>query len=80
MKLDDLRGGDGAHNAAALLSVLGGAHMPYRDISLANAAASLVVAGKAQTLGEGMKLASESLESGRARAVLERLITVSNEG
>ena len=78
--LDDLRGGDGAHNAAALLSVLGGAHMPYRDISLANAAASLVVAGKAETLGDGMKLASESLESGRARAALERLVAVSNEG
>ncbi|MDP9590664.1 UNVERIFIED_ORG: anthranilate phosphoribosyltransferase [Shinella zoogloeoides] len=77
--LDDLRGGDGAHNAAALLSVLGGAHMPYRDISLANAAASLVVAGKAETLADGMKRATESLESGRARAALERLVTVSNE-
>ena len=78
--LDDLRGGDGAHNAAALLSVLGGAHMPYRDISLANAAASLVVAGKAETLKDGMRLATESLESGRARTALERLVAVSNEG
>ncbi|MCP8893348.1 anthranilate phosphoribosyltransferase [Shinella daejeonensis] len=77
--LDDIRGGDGAHNAAALLSVLGGAHMPYRDIALANAAASLVIAGRAETLKEGMALAVDSLESGRANTALERLVAVSNE-
>lgn len=78
--LDDIRGGDGAYNAAALLSVLGGARMPYRDIALANAAAALVIAGRAPTLKDGMALASDALDSGRARTVLERLVAVSNEG
>lgn len=77
--LDDIRGGDGAYNAAALLSVLGGVHMPYRDVALANAAAALVVAGKAETLADGMAKAREALESGRAGIVLERLVAVSNE-
>ena len=45
--LADLKGGDGAHNAAALKGVLEGDATPYRDISLANAAASLVIAGRA---------------------------------
>ena len=78
--LDEIRGGDGAYNAAALLSVLGGTRMPYRDVALANAAAALVIAGKAETLKDGMVLATEALESGRARTVLERLVAVSNEG
>jgi anthranilate phosphoribosyltransferase len=78
--LDEIRGGDGAYNAAALLSVLGGARMPYRDVALANAAAALVIAGRAETLKDGMRLATEGLESGGARTVLERLVAVSNEG
>ncbi|MDX3924896.1 MAG: anthranilate phosphoribosyltransferase [Shinella sp.] len=76
--LDDIRGGDGAHNAAALTAVLDGMAMPYRDIALANAAASLVVAGKARSLTEGMELARQSLASGAARAALDRLVAVSN--
>jgi anthranilate phosphoribosyltransferase len=78
--LDDIRGGDGAYNAAALKAVLDGADMPYRDISLANAAASLVIAGKAGSLMDAMALAREALESGRARTVLQRLVAVSNDG
>jgi anthranilate phosphoribosyltransferase len=76
--LADLKGGDGAHNAAALKGVLEGDATPYRDISLANAAASLVIAGRATDLGEGMELARQSLTSGAANATLERLIRVSN--
>lgn len=68
VKLDDLRGGDGAHNAAALLSVLGGAHMPYPRYLAGERRRIIVIAGKAETLGDGMRLASRSLESGRARA------------
>ena len=49
----DLRGGDPAHNAAALRAVLAGARTPYRDIALLNAAGALVVAGRAETLREG---------------------------
>lgn len=76
--LADLKGGDGAHNAAALKGVLEGDATPYRDISLANAAASLVIAGRASDLSEGMALARQSLTSGAANATLERLIRVSN--
>jgi anthranilate phosphoribosyltransferase len=76
--LADLKGGDGAHNAVALKGVLQGDATPYRDISLANAAASLVIAGRAGDLREGMALARQSLTSGAANATLERLIRVSN--
>lgn len=76
--LDTLKGGDGAHNAVALQAVLDGAENAYRDISLANAAASLMIAGKATNLGEGMTLARQSLASGGAKAALQRLVSVSN--
>lgn len=79
VKIDDLKGGDGVANAAALREVLGGHKNAYRDVSLCNAAASLVVAGKAETLADGMKIASASLDEGRAAAALDRLIAVSNE-
>lgn len=74
-----LKGGDGVVNAAALREVLGGAKNAYRDIALANAAASLVVAGKAETLAKGMALATQSLDSGATAAALDKLIAVSND-
>ncbi|MGK9050961.1 anthranilate phosphoribosyltransferase [Neorhizobium petrolearium] len=77
--LAELKGGDGVANAAALRAVLGGAKNAYRDISLCNAAASLVVAGKAETIADGMRLATRSLESGEAAAALDRLVAVSND-
>ncbi|SCX34957.1 anthranilate phosphoribosyltransferase [Agrobacterium rosae] len=77
--IEDLKGGDGIANAAALRGVLRGARNPYRDISLCNAAAALVVAGRAETLSDGMRIASASLEDGKAAAVLDRLVAVSNE-
>ena len=78
VSLDALKGGDGAHNAAALQAVLDGAENAYRDISLANAAASLMIAGRARDLSQGMALARQSLSSGGAKVALQRLITVSN--
>ncbi|MGO4567922.1 anthranilate phosphoribosyltransferase [Rhizobium sp. 2YAF20] len=77
--LADLKGGDGVANAAALRDVLSGARNAYRDISLANAAASLVIAGKAETINDGMRLATLSLDGGATAVALERLIAVSNE-
>jgi anthranilate phosphoribosyltransferase len=77
--LADLKGGDGVYNAAALRTVLGGAKNAYRDISLCNAAAALVVAGKAETIKDGMALATASLDEGRAALALDRLVAVSNE-
>ncbi len=77
--LDAIRGGDGEVNAAALREVLSGARNPYRDVSLCNAAAALIVAGKADSVLEGMELASHSIDSGAAARALETLIAVSNQ-
>lgn len=76
--LEALKGGDGIANAAALKAVLEGARNAYRDVSLCNAAAALVVAGKCGSISEGMALATQSLDGGGAAAALDRLIAVSN--
>jgi len=75
-----LKGGDGAQNAKALRAVLEGEKNAYRDIALLNAAGALVVAGKAADLKQGVALAAESIDSGRALATLEKLVEVSNRG
>jgi anthranilate phosphoribosyltransferase len=74
----ELKGGDGAHNAAALRAVLDGKPGAYRDVSIMNAAASLIVADKAKTLAEAAKLAAQSIDTGAAKARLEKLVAVSN--
>ncbi|CAI2934576.1 anthranilate phosphoribosyltransferase [Aminobacter niigataensis] len=75
---EELRGGDSAYNAAALRGVLEGTAGAYRDTVLMNAGAGLVVADKVATIGEGVKLAADAIDSGRALAVLQRLVGVSN--
>jgi anthranilate phosphoribosyltransferase len=77
-KPEMLRGGDAESNAAALTSVLKGNKGPYRDIAVLNAAAALVVAGKAKDIKEGAAIAAKSIDSGEAEGRLERLIKVSN--
>lgn len=77
-KREDLRGGDAAFNAAALRAVLDGRHGAYRDTVLMNAGAGLVVAGVAADLSEGVRKAAEAIDTGRALAVLEKLVEVSN--
>jgi anthranilate phosphoribosyltransferase len=77
-KPEDLRGGDAAANAEALLGVLKGAKGAHRDVSVINAGAALVVAGKAANLKDAVALAQQSIDSGAARTRLERLIAVSN--
>jgi anthranilate phosphoribosyltransferase len=72
-----LKGGDAAANAAIAREVLAGARGPARDIVVMNAAASLLIAGAAAALGEGMKMAEAALDSGGAGAVLERLVRAS---
>ncbi|MFC3162575.1 anthranilate phosphoribosyltransferase [Ciceribacter thiooxidans] len=78
VSLEAIRGGDGVVNAAALRDVLAGARTAYRDVALCNAAASLVIAGKAEDVREGMALAVRSLDTGAAAAALDKLIEVSN--
>ncbi|MCW2316926.1 anthranilate phosphoribosyltransferase [Rhodoblastus acidophilus] len=77
--LEDLRGGDPAYNAAALRAVLNGAKNAYRDIAVLNAAAALTVAGKAEGLKDGARLAEAALDSGKAHDTLENLIRTSKE-
>jgi anthranilate phosphoribosyltransferase len=78
--LQDLRGGDAAHNAAIIRDVLGGATGPQRDISLVNAAPAIVVAGLADGFSDAMELARQAIDSGDAMAVLERAVTMSRAG
>lgn len=73
-----LKGGDAAANAVALRSVLDGMPSPYRDVALLNAAAALVVAGRAKDLKEGLTLGARSIDDGAAAERLKRLVAVSN--
>lgn len=79
-KAGDLKGGDPAHNAAAITAVLDGVKSPYRDIAVLNSAAALIVAGKAKDLKEGAGLAAAALDKGAAKATLAKLIEVSRRG
>jgi len=72
----DLKGGTPEENAAALREVLDGAAGAYRDIVILNAAAALVIAGVAADLGEGARIAVDSIDSGKARAALEKLVSI----
>jgi anthranilate phosphoribosyltransferase len=74
----DLKGGDPTENAVALRRLLDGARGPYRDIAVFNAAAALVIAGRAGTLRDGAALAAHSLQSGAARIALAHLVAISN--
>jgi anthranilate phosphoribosyltransferase len=74
---DALKGGDADANAVALQSVLNGKPSPYRDVALLNAAAALIVAGRARNLKEGVAIGAKSLDSGAAAARLKHLVAVS---
>ena len=75
---EGLKGGDAADNAVALQSVVDGMPSPYRDVALLNAAAALIVSGRANTLKEAVAIGQKSLDSGAAAARLKQLIAVSN--
>jgi anthranilate phosphoribosyltransferase len=78
-ELSQLRGGDAEHNCAAIRRLLTGADKgAYRDIVVLNAAAGLVVAGKAEKLAAAAELAVDAIDSGKALRVLERLKEISN--
>ena len=76
--LESLSGGDAAANAATIRSVLGGEKSPRRDVTLLNAAAALVAAGKADHLAQALPLAERSLDSGAAAAKLADLVRFTN--
>lgn len=74
----DLVGGTPEENAAITRAILSGEKGPKRDAVLMNAGASLYIGGKAESMEEGVKLAAEIIDSGKAMATLEKLIAVSN--
>jgi anthranilate phosphoribosyltransferase len=71
--IEALRGGTGAENAVELEKLLRGAHGPYRDCVVLNAAAALVVAGRTDDLHAAARTAARSIDDGAALAVLDRL-------
>ena len=76
--IDDLAGGDPKTNAEAIRSVLAGEASALRDIVILNAAAALIVGGKAETLAQAAKVTADAVDSGAAAKCLDTLIAVSN--
>ncbi len=74
----DLVGGDPAENAAAMIALFAGAQSAYRETVLLNAGAGLLVADKVGTIEDGIALAREVIDCGKARETLTRLVAVSN--
>ncbi|MBI3325067.1 MAG: anthranilate phosphoribosyltransferase [Candidatus Omnitrophica bacterium] len=76
--IEDLRGGDAEQNARIAREVLSGRSSRQREIVALNAACAIYVADQARTIHEGLARAESALESGRALALLERLVELSN--
>ena len=74
-----IRGGDAAHNAAALRAMLAGEKGAYRDTILFNAAAALIISGKTLSLHQGVAMAAEAIDNGKAAKILSALISASQE-
>ena len=78
--LDDLRGGEAQENARIAQEVLSGKTSRKREIVALNAGCAIYVANQAHSIQEGMAKAEAALESGRALALLERVVELSNRG
>jgi len=72
--LEDISGGDAVGNASLIKEILEGKKSSRRDVVLLNAAAALLVAGKAEHLKDGIRLAAASIDSGVAAKRLEALV------
>jgi anthranilate synthase/phosphoribosyltransferase len=75
---EELNGGTAKENAAVMRGLLEGKKGPIRDVVLLNAAASLVVAGEAADIEEGLKHAAAAVDSGAALEKLDRLVEITN--
>jgi anthranilate phosphoribosyltransferase len=73
----DLAGGDASTNAAIVGRVLDGQRGPARDIVVLNAGAALLVAGRARSVREGIAVSEAAIDSGSARATLDRMVRAS---
>jgi anthranilate phosphoribosyltransferase len=76
--LESISGGDVKANAQIIRDVLGGVKSARRDVVLLNASAALVASGKADSIGDAMPLATESIDSGAAKAKLDALVEFTN--
>lgn len=76
--LEEIRGGDREENARILKDILRGGKGAKRDIILINTAACLVAAGRAKSFKEGIKIAKDSVDSGKANKKLESLVEFTN--
>jgi anthranilate phosphoribosyltransferase len=79
-RLEELRGGSPEECANALSGVLQGEKGPKRDVVLLNSGAALYLSGAASSVAEGMRLAAQSIDSGRAREKLDLLVQMTNSG
>jgi anthranilate phosphoribosyltransferase len=77
--LEDIRGGDVEENARIVQGVLEGEKGPRQDVVMLNASAAFVAGGIARDFNEGIKIAEESIQSGKAKEKLERLIEFTNK-
>jgi anthranilate phosphoribosyltransferase len=75
--IEAVKGGDARWNAAVMLRLLQGETGAQRDSAILNAAAALLVADRVGSLGDGVSLAKEAIDSGRALAKLEKLVEIS---
>lgn len=78
-RAEELTGGDTAANALIAQDILEGKRGPKRDIVLLNAAACLYLAGKCDTLAEAITLSADAIDSGKAKQLLDRFISATNE-
>ena len=76
---EDLRGGTPQENAEIVRRILNGEKGPKRNAVLLNAGASLYIGGKADSIREGVELAANIIDSGKASETLDKLIRISNE-
>jgi len=72
--LEQIQGGTPAENARIITEIFDGTKGPYRDVVVLNAAAGLMVGGKAGSFEEGVRLGEEALDSGAAKDVLQKLV------
>jgi anthranilate phosphoribosyltransferase len=77
--LDAIAGGEPEENAVVIRGILAGEEGPAREVALLNAGAAIYVGGGAVNLGDGVKQARESIDSGKAREVLEQLVARTRE-
>ncbi len=77
--LEQIAGGEPAENAEIARQVLAGEQGPARDVALLNAGAAIYVGGAAVNLGDGVRQATDAVDSGKAGEVLERLVARSGQ-